>query len=94
LHVGLRLDPWARVRQRARGPFVGRHLRAVEHPCISVAGDLANAVDLITSRPLPPLAKIALDEGERVGGNLQFEMTGQPLGPFNFHNMGVVLSIG
>ena len=73
---------------------VDRYLRAVDHPEIFVAGDLAAAIDPGTGRLLPPLAQIALDEAESVVRNLQAEMDGRPPRPFAFHNKGVVLSVG
>lgn len=43
---------------------------------------------------LPPLAQIAIDEGESVAHNLQAELDGKPLQAFNFRSKGFVVSVG
>jgi NADH dehydrogenase len=73
---------------------VDQYLRALGHPEIFVAGDLASVVDPQTGHALPPLAQIALEEGETVAHNLEAELTGQPLEPFTFHDKGFVVSVG
>jgi NADH:ubiquinone reductase (H+-translocating) len=73
---------------------VDQYLRALGHPDIFVAGDLASVVDPQTGHALPPLAQIALEEGETVAHNLEAELTGQPLEPFSFHDKGFVVSVG
>jgi NADH:ubiquinone reductase (H+-translocating) len=73
---------------------VDPYLRALDHPEIFVAGDLAAAMDPGSGRLLPPLAQIALDEAESVVRNLRAELAGRPLRPFAFHNKGVVPSVG
>lgn len=73
---------------------VDRHLRALDHPAIYVAGDLASVTDPATGRALPPLAQIALEEGETVATNLLAEIEGRELEPFRFQNKGFVISVG
>jgi NADH:ubiquinone reductase (H+-translocating) len=73
---------------------VDQYLRALDHAEIFVAGDLASVVDPQTGHALPPLAQIALEEGETVAHNLEAELTGQPLEPFTFHDKGFVVSVG
>ncbi|MGH2443657.1 MAG: NAD(P)/FAD-dependent oxidoreductase [Chloroflexota bacterium] len=73
---------------------VDQYLRALDHPNIFVAGDLASVVDSETGRALPPLAQIAIDEGESVAHNLQAAIVERPLSPFHFHDKGFVLSVG
>ncbi len=73
---------------------VDQYLRALDHPEIFVAGDLASVVDPGTGRALPPLAQIALEEGDTVAYNLQAELYGRPLRAFQFHDKGFVVSIG
>jgi NADH dehydrogenase len=73
---------------------VDAYLRALDHPEIFVAGDLASVTDPATGHVLPPLAQIALEEGETVAHNLQAELYGRPLRAFGFHNKGFVVSIG
>jgi NADH dehydrogenase len=73
---------------------VDRHLRVLDRPEIYVAGDLASVVDLRTGHALPPLAQVALEEGETVARNLDAELEGRPLEAFTFHDKGFVVSVG
>ena len=61
---------------------------------IYVAGDLASVVDPRTGHVLPPLAQVALEEGETVARNLDAELRGRPLEAFTFHDKGFVVSVG
>jgi len=73
---------------------VDRNLRVLDRPEVYVAGDLASVVDLGTGHVLPPLAQVALEEGETVARNLGAELEGRPLEPFTFHDKGFVVSVG
>src|SRR5579863_8751607 len=73
---------------------VDRYLRVLYHPEIYVAGDLASVTDLRTGHVLPPLAQVALEEGETVARNLDAELNGRPLEAFTFHDKGFVVSVG
>jgi len=73
---------------------VDQYLRAMDHPEIYVAGDVALVMNTETGRALPPLAQIALEEGETVAHNLLAEVEGRPLEPFAFRDKGIVVSIG
>jgi NADH dehydrogenase len=73
---------------------VDRYLRVLDRPDIYVAGDLASVVDPDTGHALPPLAQIALEEGETVARNLNAELTDRPLEAFTFHDKGFVISVG
>jgi NADH dehydrogenase len=73
---------------------VDRYLRVLNQSQVYVAGDLASVVDPRTGHVLPPLAQIALEEGETVARNLDAELKGRPLEPFTFHDKGVVVSVG
>ena len=73
---------------------VDQNLRVLEHPDIYVAGDLASVVDPRTGHVLPPLAQVALEEGETVARNLDAELKGRPLEAFAFHDKGFVVSVG
>jgi NADH:ubiquinone reductase (H+-translocating) len=73
---------------------VDRYLRVPGHPEIYVAGDLASVTDPRTGRLLPPLAQVALEEGETVARNLGAEMKGRPPEAFSFHGKGFVVSVG
>jgi NADH dehydrogenase len=73
---------------------VDRYLRVLDHPEIYAAGDLASVTDPRTGHVLPPLAQIALEEGETVARNLDAELNGKPLETFTFHDKGFVVSVG
>jgi NADH dehydrogenase len=73
---------------------VDRYLRVLDHPEVYVAGDLASVVDPRSGHVLPPLAQVALEEGETVARNLDAELEGQPLEAFTFHDKGFVVSVG
>jgi NADH:ubiquinone reductase (H+-translocating) len=73
---------------------VDQHLRVLDHPGIYVAGDLASVVDPRSGHVLPPLAQVALEEGETVSRNLHAELEGRPLEAFTFHDKGFVVSVG
>jgi NADH:quinone reductase (non-electrogenic) len=73
---------------------VDRYLRVLDHPEVYVAGDLASVVDPRTGHVLPPLAQVALEEGETVARNLDAELKGRPLEAFTFHDKGFVVSVG
>ncbi|MFN8540622.1 MAG: NAD(P)/FAD-dependent oxidoreductase [Thermomicrobiales bacterium] len=60
---------------------IDQHLRAIDHPEIYVAGDLASVTDPATGRAIPPTAQLALVEGEVAATNLHAEMTGKPWKP-------------
>ena len=73
---------------------VDRYLRVLDHPEIYAAGDLASVTDPRTGHVLPPLAQVALEEGETVARNLEAELRGRPLEAFTFHDKGFVVSVG
>jgi NADH dehydrogenase len=73
---------------------VDRYLRVLDHPDIYAAGDLASVTDPRTGHVLPPLAQVALEEGETVARNLDAELRGRPLEAFSFHDKGFVVSVG
>jgi NADH:ubiquinone reductase (H+-translocating) len=73
---------------------VDQYLRVLDHPEIYVAGDLASVVDPRTGHVLPPLAQIALEEGETVARNLDAELRGKEQEAFTFRDKGFVVSVG
>ena len=73
---------------------VDQYLRVLDYPDIYVAGDLASVTDPRTGHVLPPLAQVALEEGETVARNLAAELQGKPLEAFTFHDKGFVVSVG
>jgi NADH dehydrogenase len=73
---------------------VDRYLHVLDRPDIYVAGDLASVTDPRTGHVLPPLAQVALEEGETVARNLDAELEGRSLEAFTFHDKGFVVSVG
>jgi len=73
---------------------VDQYLRVLDHPQIYAAGDVASVTDPRTGHVLPPLAQVALEEGETVARNLDTELNGRPLEAFTFHDKGFVVSVG
>jgi NADH:ubiquinone reductase (H+-translocating) len=86
-HAGLPIGYNGRIK-------VDQFLRALDHPAIYVAGDLASVVDPRSGHVLPPLAQVALEEGETVARNLAAELDGRPLEAFTFQDKGFVVSVG
>jgi NADH:ubiquinone reductase (H+-translocating) len=73
---------------------VDQYLRALDHPQVYVAGDLASVTNPATGRVYAPTAQIALSEGETVANNLLAELDGRPLEPFTYNDRGFVVSVG
>jgi NADH:ubiquinone reductase (H+-translocating) len=73
---------------------VDQYLRALDHPDVYVAGDLASVVDPRTGHVLPALAQVALEEGETVARNLDAEVAARPREAFSFKDKGLVVSVG
>jgi len=73
---------------------VDQYLRVLDHPGMYAAGDLASVTDPRSGHVLPPLAQVALEEGETVARNLDAELEGRPLEAFTFHDKGFVVSVG
>lgn len=73
---------------------VDQYLRAIDHPDIFVAGDLASVIDAETGHALPVLAQVAVEEGESVARNLRATIEGKSLTPFQFRDKGFVVSVG
>jgi NADH:ubiquinone reductase (H+-translocating) len=73
---------------------VDQYLRALDHSDIYAAGDLASVTDPRSGHVLPPLAQVALEEGETVARNLDAELSGGKLEAFTFRDKGFVVSVG
>ena len=73
---------------------VDQYLRVLDRPDIYAAGDLASVTDPRTGHVLPPLAQVALEEGETVARNLDAELKRKPPEAFTFHDKGFVVSVG
>jgi NADH dehydrogenase len=73
---------------------VDQYLHVLDHPTIYAAGDAASVIDPTTGHVVPPLAQIALDEGNTVAENLRAELRGEALRPFALHDRGTTVSVG
>jgi NADH dehydrogenase len=73
---------------------VDQYLRVLDHPALYAAGDVASVVDPRSGHALPPLAQIALDEGETVAHNLEAEALRRPPRSFVAHDRGIAVSVG
>ena len=84
--LGVPLDRAGRVK-------VDRALTLPGHAEIFVLGDLALA-DGPDGEPLPGLAAVAMQEGKHTARNIRRAMSGQPLLPFRYRNLGNMATIG
>lgn len=73
---------------------VDEHLRALDHPEVYVAGDLASVTNPQTGRAIPPTAQMALVQGELVATNIHAELHGRPLETFSYGDRPFVVSVG
>lgn len=73
---------------------VDQYLRALDHPAVYVAGDLASVTNPATGRVYAPTAQIALAEGETVANNLLAELDGGEREAFVYADKGLVVSVG
>ena len=71
---------------------VGPTLQVPQHPEVYVIGDLASFES--DGKPLPMVAPVAIQEGERVAANLRRQLSGQPPLPFVYHDKGAMATIG
>src|SRR6185312_6981970 len=65
-----------------------------DHPEIYAAGDLASGTEPRTGHALPPLAQVALEEGETAARDLDAELEKKPLEAFPFRDNGLVVPLG
>jgi NADH dehydrogenase len=84
--LGVPLDRAGRVK-------VDQALTVPGHPEIFVLGDLALA-DGPDARPLPGLAAVAMQEGTHTAHNIRRAVSGQPLLPFRYRDLGNMATIG
>jgi NADH:ubiquinone reductase (H+-translocating) len=83
--LGVPLDRAGRV-------LVEPDLTVPGHPEIYVIGDLASLTQ--DGKPVPGVARAALDEGEHTAENLLRVARGEPLLPFRYRNLGELATIG
>jgi len=68
-------------------------LHLPEHPEVYVAGDMAYLEDE-SGRPIPQVAPAAIQEGEHAARNILRAISGEPLLPFRYRDMGTMVTIG
>lgn len=73
---------------------VDEYLRAVDRPDVYVAGDASAIINPATERAYPGTAQLALSSGQSIAENLLAEIEGRPLTPYQYRDMGAVVSIG
>jgi NADH dehydrogenase len=72
---------------------VGRDLTVPGHPEVFVIGDLAAASDR-HGKPYPQLAQVAIQGARHVAGCIRRHILGRPYKAFNYHNHGIMATIG
>ncbi|MFQ5795434.1 MAG: NAD(P)/FAD-dependent oxidoreductase [Candidatus Bipolaricaulia bacterium] len=73
--------------------YVNKLLQARDHPDVYIIGDCSLAVDN-QDRPLPPMAQIALQQGNWAARNLSRQLSGRAPEPFRPKRLGTFLSVG
>jgi NADH:ubiquinone reductase (H+-translocating) len=71
---------------------VNEYLQSVDDPHIFIGGDCAWFEE--NGRPIPPTAQAAMQMGPVLAENVTSAIYGQPLKPFQFHNLGTLASLG
>ena len=78
---------------RAGRVLVNPDLTIPGHPDAFVIGDLASLPGS-DGRPLPGVAQVAIQMGVHASRNILCAIEGRPLGPFKYHNLGDMATIG
>ena len=68
-------------------------LNLEQHPEVFVVGDLAYLEDE-AGQPLPQVAPVAIQQGERAAANIMAGLDGAPLQPFVYEDPGMLAVIG
>ena len=80
--------------QNGGGVQVDEYLRVQGHPKIYAIGDCNHIVNPRTDRPYPKVAPIAISQGIRAAGNIENDLVGRPLEPYEAHYAGKIVSLG
>jgi NADH:ubiquinone reductase (H+-translocating) len=72
----------------------GPDLSIEGYPEVFAVGDMAWITDTKTKRVLPQLGSVALQAGERAGGNIARLIAGKETEPFVYHDKGTMATIG
>ena len=76
------------------GVAVDEFLRVPGCPGVYAIGDCNHIINPRSGRPYPKVAPIAINQGMRVAGNIENEMVGRPLEPYEAHYAGKIVSLG
>lgn len=68
-------------------------LQVLEHPEIYALGDLADCKDA-NGQQIPTTAQAAFQQADYVGWNLWADLTGRPILPFRYQNLGEMMTLG
>lgn len=79
---------------RAGRVMVNRDLSVPGHPEVFVIGDLANLTDQKTSKPLPGVAPVAIQQGRYVARTIERDLRHEKREDFRYHDKGILATIG
>ncbi len=95
--VGTKVSPVVRslpFKQNQRGQIVTTStLQVIDHPEIFALGDLADCKDA-EGQTIPTTAQAAFQQADYTGWNLWALLTGRPLLPFRYINLGEMITLG
>jgi|AGSF01.1.fsa_nt_gi NADH dehydrogenase, FAD-containing subunit len=95
--VGTKVSPVVRslpFKQNQRGQIITTStLQVIDHPEIFALGDLAESKD-VDGQNIPTTAQAAFQQADYTGWNLWALLTGRPLLPFRYINLGEMITLG
>lgn len=95
--VGTKVSPVVRslpLKHNQRGQItITSTLQVIDHPEIFALGDLAESQDA-DSQNIPTTAQAAFQQADYTGWNLWALLTGRPLLPFRYINLGEMMTLG
>jgi NADH dehydrogenase len=95
--VGTRVVPLIKTlpfQKNERGQItITPELQVVEHPEIFALGDLADCQDA-SGQQVPATAQVAFQQADFAGWNIWASLTGRPLLPFRYQQLGEMMTLG
>jgi NADH:ubiquinone reductase (H+-translocating) len=95
--AGVQANPIAAAFPGAKGKGgsirVQPDLSLADHPEVFVVGDLAAGTGR-KGEPLPQLAQVAIQGGRHAAKAVRHRIAERPVGPFRYHNHGIMATIG
>jgi demethylphylloquinone reductase len=95
--VGTRVAPVVKtldLKQNQRGQITTiPTLQVVEHPEIFAVGDLADCTDA-EGQQVPATAQVAFQQADYTAWNIWASLTGRPLLPFRYQQLGEMMALG